>query len=359
MLAVDHEVHLVAACWDREDQGDLARLPVASTGVSMSRVSAVVRASASVLGRRPLQQAYLDSRSIRNAISAAERDFDPDVVYFNTLRSAQWRSRVHARLAIDLDEFRSDYYRQLSNSSSNALWRFIARLEARRMIREESRIIDEFEVVLVSSPTDLRPDKAQVRLVRSPDALISHPSSSRSDLGRDVVFVGRLNYAANVSAIIWFADKVWPEVTRRVPGARLHIVGDSPGDRVQSLACESVEIHGRVPEVDPHYKRARATIVPVMTATGVQMKLIEALQLAVPTVVSPIVAKLAGVRHEVEVLVASSPEEWQSALIRLLTEDELARRMSVTGHEWATRTYSRVAIARTLQEAFEPLTTTR
>ncbi|VXB52430.1 Glycosyltransferase involved in cell wall bisynthesis [Aeromicrobium sp. 9AM] len=319
----------------------------------MTKLAAVMRAAFAVFSGRPLQQGYVNSRASRVAVRRAVAELEPDLIYFNTLRSGQWRKVVRdtpARMAIDLDEFRSAYYQQASEVST-ILKRLVMKMEARRMRAEEAKIVAEFEAVIISSPADLRPEHSNVHLVRSPHALkTAHRPVPLADRPT-IVFVGRMSYAANVEAVTRFCRDVLPAVRQQVPEVQLEVVGDAPTKAIRSLADGHVRVHGRVDSVDEHYLSAWLSIVPVTTATGVQMKLIESLELGVPTVASPLVASLAGARAGVDVAVADTADEWIEEVVRLLESPMERQELGRSGKAWARQNYSVDSITRALGAA--------
>lgn len=217
------------------------------------------------------------------------------------------------------------------------------------MESEERRILTEFESVLVSSPIDLSTSQ-NVHLVRSPHALKEGVKALKSSTP-SIVFVGRMSYAANVEAITWFCRQVMPSVVRHLPDVQLNIVGESPGRAVQSLAGPNIKVLGRVDSVDEHYLAAWMSVVPVTSATGVQMKLIEALNLGIPTVTTALVAEQAGVTNGVEVAVATTPFEWSDRVIEMLDSADLRHRISDAGARWAKQHYSTLEIGESLRSA--------
>src|SRR5262249_5585341 len=114
-----------------------------------------------------------------------------------------------------------------------------------------------------------------------------------------VVFCGVMNYPPNVEGAIWLAREVWPRVRRAVPSARLELVGASPTPAVPSLASgrEDVIVTGHVDDVRAHLWGAAVAAAPLLTARGVQNKVLEAVAAGLPTVVTPVV--LDGVPPEV------------------------------------------------------------
>src|SRR5690606_18014687 len=47
------------------------------------------------------------------------------------------------------------------------------------------------------------------------------------------VFTGAMDYWANVDAVQWFVDAVWPLVRAQAPDAQFYIVGSNPGPEVR------------------------------------------------------------------------------------------------------------------------------
>ncbi|MFJ9706810.1 glycosyltransferase [Streptomyces sp. NPDC101234] len=82
------------------------------------------------------------------------------------------------------------------------------------------------------------------------------PSEHRAPL---VVCVGRLCRQKGQDLLL----RAWPEVLRRVPTARLALVGDGPDrDALRRLAPDSVEFVGTVDDARPWYRAADLVVLP-------------------------------------------------------------------------------------------------
>jgi sugar transferase (PEP-CTERM/EpsH1 system associated) len=104
----------------------------------------------------------------------------------------------------------------------------------------------------------------------------------------NLVFTGAMDYWPNIEAVTWFADNVLPGVQARHPGARFQIVGLNPDAQVRALGERpGIEVTGRVPDVRPYVAAAAAVIAPMAIARGIQNKILEAMAMARPVVVSP------------------------------------------------------------------------
>ena len=157
------------------------------------------------------------------------------------------------------------------------------------------------------------------------------------------VFTGTMDYPPNVDAVLWFAAEVLPRIQAIRPDAMLHIVGRSPSAEISKLAAaESIVVTGTVPDVRPYLAHANAAIAPLRIARGIQNKVLEAMAMARPVIVST--AGLEGIDAEPgrEVLRADTPAEFADACLRALTPEAAsiglaARARVVAEYGWAQR----------------------
>jgi glycosyltransferase involved in cell wall biosynthesis len=146
--------------------------------------------------------------------------------------------------------------------------------------------------------------------------------------GLDCVFVGVLDYRANVEGLNWFCQNVWPEVHRRLPGATFAIVGRRPTPAVRQLANgPGVRLVGEVPDVRPYLAEAAVAIAPLHIARGVQNKVLEALAMGKAVVASPQAIEGLHLQDDVHIVRATSADEWVAQLIRLLTDVAICKQL--------------------------------
>jgi sugar transferase (PEP-CTERM/EpsH1 system associated) len=150
---------------------------------------------------------------------------------------------------------------------------------------------------------------------RRPDETPSPPA--------EVVFVGAMDYRPNVEGIAWYASHVWPEVRRQVPEAVLRIVGRRPTAAVRALAdVPGIQIHADVPDVRPYLFGARASVVPLFVARGIQNKILEAMACETPVIASQAALTGLDVVPDEHALAAAEPAEWIEQTVRLLTSED-------------------------------------
>ena len=140
---------------------------------------------------------------------------------------------------------------------------------------------------------------------------------------QQIVFTGAMDYWPNEDAVIWFAQKVFPVIHQDWPGARFNIVGSRPSEKVLNLASmEGISVTGSVPDVRPYLKHATVVVAPMHIARGIQNKVLEAMAMAKPVVVTTMGLEGINARHGKEVIIAENVAEFVDELTALFNGEK-------------------------------------
>jgi sugar transferase (PEP-CTERM/EpsH1 system associated) len=261
--------------------------------------------------------------------------------------------RAHRRCVIDLVDVDSQKWMDYARTAAPpAAW--LWRREGSRLRQSEKEIASTFDKTLVSTRPELQllhgvisgNDTKTAFLANgvdtdyfSPDRAYELPPHMA---GTAVVFTGAMDYRPNVDAVTYFADAVLPTLRAQVPDVRFLIVGSNPTPEVLKLSSLSgVVITGRVPDVRPYLAHAKAVVVPLRIARGIQNKVLEAMAMGKPVVASHEALVGIDVNADAEVLVASNAEAYVEALCRIVETDigdtigRNARRRVIADHQWS------------------------
>jgi polysaccharide biosynthesis protein PslH len=156
-----------------------------------------------------------------------------------------------------------------------------------------------------------------------------------------IVFSGTLDFRPNVDAVTWFAQRVLPLVRVRHPRAELIVVGRRPTPALEQMAADQlITLTGEVPDARPYLAAASVYVVPMRIGGGVRLKLLEALALEAPVVCTSLGAEgVIGLQHEMHCLLADDPTGFARAVIRLLDDPELGRRLGAAGRTLVAKRY--------------------
>ncbi len=118
--------------------------------------------------------------------------------------------------------------------------------------------------------------------------------------GPHLVFTGQMDYPPNIAAMKRAIHDLLPAIRRKHHVARLHVVGRAAGpELMQYDGKDGVRVWGEVPDIRPFLAAADIVLAPLTIARGVQNKVLEAMAMARPVVLSAEAATgIAGVDGE-------------------------------------------------------------
>ncbi len=202
--------------------------------------------------------------------------------------------------------------------------RMYAQMTSRKLQRYEDFLLRDIDGHVVCSEREeeiLVKRQPAARVATVPNGVdletyLSAPTNCGS--GRRLVFVGSMNYHANIDGIVWFVREEWPAIRKANEGLLLSVVGANPSPEVRELSKEpGVEITGTVPDVRPYYRDALAAIVPLRVGGGTRLKILEAMAAGVPVVSTAVGREGLGAELYEHLLPADRSEDWLMALNRL------------------------------------------
>lgn len=228
--------------------------------------------------------------------------------------------------------------------------RAVFKLESAKMLRFEPQQVRRFHHVIAVSEADREAmskmvDPSHISVVPTGVDLSKYPyDPTLRPQSALVVFTGSMDWQPNIDGVEFFCNEIWPLVLRKVPQARFRVVGRDPHPRVKKLASESVEVTGSVPSILDHLREAAAIVVPLRIGGGTRIKIYEGMATGKATVSTTVGAEGLDVEHGRDILLEDSPPDFAEAVVTLLQNEELRRRLEI-GAVMTARKYDWSAIA--------------
>jgi glycosyltransferase involved in cell wall biosynthesis len=314
------------------------------------------RAAWGALKTKSLSSGRFFSPALVDAVRAAAAEAPLDLLLVEYLQMAPLaRDVTAARTVLDLHNVESALMRSYGRSARGPA-AVAAHVEAVALSAMERKAARTFDTVLVVSERErdrLAPGFSELLVCpngRDPDPSCPLPPAPSPT----AAFVATLGWAPNVDAATWFGRQVWPEVLRRVPAARLLLVGRDPAPSVRALASSSVEVSGTVSDVLPYLAQARVAVAPLRSGGGTRLKILEALDAGRPVVATSVAVD--GLEDLIGrgVVVADDAAAMADAVTALLDDPDAATALGRTGHDAVVASHSWDAALAPLLEAVAP-----
>ncbi|MGB7374488.1 TIGR03087 family PEP-CTERM/XrtA system glycosyltransferase [Pontixanthobacter sp.] len=105
--------------------------------------------------------------------------------------------------------------------------------------------------------------------------------------GPNIVFTGQMDYPPNVAAAMRAIDRIVPAIRASHPNATIHLVGRAPIAKLTLRDGQpGIRVWGEVPDMRPFLAAADIVLAPLEIARGIQNKVLEAMAMARPVVLS-------------------------------------------------------------------------
>jgi glycosyltransferase involved in cell wall biosynthesis len=295
----------------------------------------------------------------------AEESFD-FVVLEGIWSSVYWPliRRAHTKIVLNLYDLEEGLLQRQADVLPFGVKRWIYSNGARRMALLEKTLPCEADLIWTVSDTErqqllehapdlpvfLAPngvDCDDIRLQPPPDAS-----------GKEILFVGSLQYLPNIDGARFMAKEVMPEILKRCPDAVLQIVGRGPDERTLALHNPpAVNLVGEVEDLEPWYRSCRLSIVPLRSGGGTRLKILESMAYGRAVVSTSIGAEGIDVTPDRNILIADTPSELADAVALLLTHPVRAHEIAEEGRRLVEERYSWKSIADILYERYIRLST--
>lgn len=294
----------------------LKRKPVSLTAFHSERLAAYVR---SVLESRPVDTIYVFSGQMGQYIPD---DFSGRVVLD----------------FVDVDSAKFDAY--AAGGTGPRAW--LDAREGRLLRAEEARLARRADVSLLVSDEeaalfterlspadraicDVRPLRNGIDSQRFDPSAVQPEPRLLTHAGPRLIFTGQMDYAPNISAAQRAIERLMPLIRAVVPDATFHVVGRNPPAALLALdGVNGSRVWGEVDDIRTWLAGADLALVPLELARGVQNKVLEAMAMGLPVVLTPSAATGIGASHDQHLMIADDDTALAKTVLDLIGDAALA-----------------------------------
>ncbi len=179
------------------------------------------------------------------------------------------------------------------------------------------------------------------------------PFGSEGRESNTMLFIGGFRHVPNLTAIEWFLRYVLPRLLQRRQDARLLIAGpDTPPRDLLEKAGPAVEWLGLVEDIRTELARRAVFVCPILSGSGVRVKLLEAFASGIPVVSTRIGAEGLARKDGEFCALADQPEEFANKVVEVLNCPEKTRAMTGRARTEVEANWNMPVLTRRLEESY-------
>ncbi len=336
-LAQLSPVHVGCFAENAEDRAAVAEVDAiaASQCVVDRRKPLTLAGVEAVLTGKPVSLTAFHSARLESWVQQTLAKHPIDTIVIFSGQMGQYVPNSFAgRVVIDLCDVDSAKFEGYAEAGER-VW--LNTREGRLLAAEEERLGARADATILISENEAElyqgrltdPSRVNVQVIGNgidagafdPSAVEPH-AELHARKGPHFVFTGQMDYRPNEQAAEWVIEQLLPVIRAKHPKAEFHIVGRNPTACLLARSeSPGLTIWGEVPDVKPFIAAADFVLAPLLIARGVQNKVLEAMAMAKPVVLTEEAATgIAAVDGE-HWLVAPADSEQMAARIEAALAD--------------------------------------
>lgn len=292
-----------------------------------------------LFSRRPYIAERFNTRSFRNKLRGLLSKEQFDLIQLEGPYTGHYlddiRDLSKACLSLRAHNVEHLIWIRKAEKEPSLLKRIFLKNMASRLQRFEMEVINQSDCLVTISPLDETYfiDKGYKNPVITIPTGLNLAEYPETDLPSEptLFFIGALDWLPNQEGLLWFLDKVFPDLVSRFPSVVFHVAGrNAPRQFVKRLIHSHIHYHGEADDAREFMQSYRVMIAPLITGSGIRIKILEAMALGRPVVTTSVGAAGIPVTNSQELLMSDNPDLFKNQVLSLLENDMEARGL-VTG----------------------------
>lgn len=279
---------------------------------------------------------------------------------FMTPYIASCRRNSHAQIVLRSHNLEFIIWERMASGAKGLAKRAYLKYLSRKLREYELSVIDQVDGIASISAEDK--EKYQALGCSKPMTTIpfgidiNNYEVDKSNEPEIALFhLGSLDWTPNLEGVLWFLDEVWNPITDQFPNLKLYLAGRNIPDDILPAEIKNVEIIGEVEDAKDFMRSKAIMIVPLLSASGIRVKIIEGMALGKAIVSTKIGAEGLDVEHGKHIMIGENAQECRESIAQLASNPDRVKEIGSAARALVERTFSNQHISQKLEEFYKQL----
>lgn len=311
---------------------------------------------------KPYIQTRFNNTRFRKKLGNLLQNNTFDIIQIEGLYLLQYvpfiKAKSMALIAYRAHNIEHEIWSNLSENEANFFFKIYLTILSKRIKKYEQAIINQYDLLIPISNHDAHFFKESGNWKPVHVSPVGFDRSSNMNLSdnehnKEIYFIGSLDWLPNREAILWFIENCWFELKKQHPDLKFFIAGrNAPENFVKKIQYEDIIYKGEIENVLNFIKGKRIMIVPLLSGSGMRIKIIEAFmqkKAVVSTKLGAIGTKSIDNKH---ILIAKTAREFIDKIGSLLQNEIMYQEIINNAHILVSENFDIFEISKSLAQFY-------
>lgn len=240
------------------------------------------------------------------------------------------RKNSSAKIVVRMHNIEHQIWERLASNESNPFMKFLYHVNEKQLRKVEDSILNKVDGYMTISEPDYQyfeKTAPEIPGVVIPFGIDMDNYELEDDfIASDkpsLCHIGSMNWSPNIEGIEWFLDDVWPLIHEAHPDLEFTVAGHGTPDHLMQRKDANVKFVGTVPDANEFMLDHELMIVPLLSGSGIRVKIVEAMALGRVVITTSVGAEGLSVENGKHLFIADTPEEFLSVINKCIQTPDL------------------------------------
>lgn len=234
-------------------------------------------------------------------------------------------------------------WQRIAENTTNLFKKWYVNLQATRLSNFEYAALEQTDMTMMISADDEQTIKSFCPQAKTMVVPASMDIANVRDQGNAEVnplfFIGSFDWMPNEQGVDWFIAEVWQKLSLTFPDLKFVIAGKKMSEKMKVLKTNKLLPIGEVPDAKKFILDGGLMIVPIISGSGIRIKILEGMALGKCIVATTIAAEGLGLTDEENILIADNADEFITKIGKCLNDVAYRERIAKNAHKFALENF--------------------
>ena len=298
------------------------------------------------------------SKSVKKQLEQLCKKMNFDIVIFEGLFTTIYQKDIqgfsNAKFGYRAHNIEHEIWQQLEKKEPNFAKKYFLKLLAKNLKTKELELINSVDFILPLSSKD----EVDIKNINKNPSFhipvsIDNQKQKIDFSSVSLCFIGSFNWIPNREGIVWFIKNIFPRIKENYPEISINIAGIESEKIIELKGLDGVNVKGFVKNSSDFLLDNGIFIAPLISGSGVKIKVLEALNIGMPCVLTEIASE--GLDLPDSINISKTADDFTNDLLQLINNESDRKIRGLDGYSFIKAKFSENKINSDLKECLSSI----